>query len=140
MCAARALNDDELNKFQDFTSAELENPTTGVRSVHREPEQRTFFNSESVLSLLPRSAPLQLRAGTTEPVVMPAARLSRGPLVDIRPLLVGRLLASHVLDFLGSLVLQFAGLIDRFLTHLARLFLGAHVDSLFGRQEARCCQ
>jgi hypothetical protein len=46
-------------------------------------------------------------------------------------LLLGGRPASHVFDFLAGHVFQLAGLVDGFVTHLARLLLGAHVSRPF---------
>jgi len=46
-------------------------------------------------------------------------------------LLLGGRPASHVFDLLASHVFQLAGLVDGFVTHLARLLLGAHVSRPF---------
>ena len=53
-------------------------------------------------------------------------------------LLLGGRPASHVLDFLAGHVFQLAGLVDGFVTHLARLLLGAHVSSPLSGLETWC--
>src|SRR6185295_11919006 len=55
-----------------------------------------------------------------------------------RRLLLGDRPASHVFDFLGGLVFQLAGLVQSFVTHIARLLFGAHVNRLFGGLESWC--
>jgi len=53
-------------------------------------------------------------------------------------LLLGGRPASHVFDFLAGHVFQLAGLVDGFVTHLARLLFGAHVSRPFGGLETWC--
>src|SRR6185436_12258717 len=53
-------------------------------------------------------------------------------------LLLGGRPASHVFDLLAGHVFQLAGLVDGFVTHLARLLLGAHVGRPLSRLETWC--
>ena len=67
----------------------------------------------------------------------------RVPATDATPtshrLLLGGRPASHVLDFLAGHVFQLAGLVDGFVTDLARLLFGAHVSRPFRGLETWCC-
>jgi len=88
------------------------------------PDQRGYRFSEAVL------------IGVDQPVYECPQEMRRRLRIA---LLLGGRPASHVLDFLAGHVFQLAGLVDGFVTDLARLLFGAHVSRPFRGLETWCC-